>query len=192
MTPIYILLDPHRPELLPALDIAKLAGRVQYPAGVDPQVRTVVEKLIAPGETPIFLTYDPADVPADAQVVSGWDSVTAAVAAMRTALTIGEWEQTQTHQSLIPYLKEEVTEVIEAIEKGETDEQLRLELGDLLLQVLFHAEIAAQRQAFNFYDVAEGFVQKLHKRAPYLFDGTREVVTIDTQERLWQLGKQQA
>lgn len=85
-----------------------------------------------------------------------------------------EWDAAQTHESLRPYLIEEAHEVDDAIRSGD-DRQLREELGDLLLQVLFHSVLAEERGAFTFQDVADGFVGKMKARHPHLYgDGTRE------------------
>jgi XTP/dITP diphosphohydrolase len=78
------------------------------------------------------------------------------------------WKAGQTHESLVRYLVEETYEVIEAIEGG-TPEELREELGDLLLQVYFHAAIAAESGAFDIEDVAAGLVAKLYRRNPHVF-----------------------
>lgn len=108
---------------------------------------------------------------------------------MRRALTVGEWEREQTHETLLPYLREETTELAEAITTQADDAELMAELGDVLLQVLFHAEIAARRGAFDFGDVAGSFIGKMRRRSPYLFDGTTSVVPQSEQKRLWELGK---
>ena len=108
---------------------------------------------------------------------------------MRRALTVGEWEREQTHKTLLPYLREETTELAEAITTQANDAELMAELGDVLLQVLFHAEIAARRGAFDFDDVAGSFIGKMRRRSPYLFDGTTSVVPQSEQKRLWELGK---
>lgn len=108
---------------------------------------------------------------------------------MRRALTVGEWEREQTHETLLPYLREETTELAEAIITRADDAELMAELGDVLLQVLFHAEIAARRGAFDFDDVAGSFIGKMRRRSPYLFDGTTSVVPQSEQKRLWELGK---
>ena len=81
-----------------------------------------------------------------------------------------EWDAAQTHESLRPYLIEEAYEVDDAIRAG-NDTQLREELGDLLLQVLFHSVVAEERRAFDFGDVAEGFLRKMKSRHPHLYDG---------------------
>jgi XTP/dITP diphosphohydrolase len=79
------------------------------------------------------------------------------------------WDAQQTHRSLVQYLVEEAAETIEAIEVGDQD-HLREELGDLLLQVIFHAEIASeQAQGFTVEDVAHGIADKLVSRHPYVF-----------------------
>ena len=108
---------------------------------------------------------------------------------MRRALTVGEWEREQTHETLLPYLREETTELAEAITTQANDAELMAELGDVRLQVLFHAEIAARRGAFDFGDVVGSFIGKMRRRSPYLFDGTTSVVPQSEQKRLWELGK---
>jgi MazG family protein len=81
-----------------------------------------------------------------------------------------EWDAAQTHESLRPYLLEEAYEVDDAIRSGD-DALLREELGDLLLQVLFHSVVAEERGAFDFGDVAEGFLRKMKSRHPHLYEG---------------------
>ena len=84
------------------------------------------------------------------------------------------WDAQQTHRSLVQYLVEEAAETVEAIEVGDQD-HLREELGDLLLQVIFHAEIASEQdQGFTVEDVAQGIADKLISRHPYVF-ATEEV-----------------
>ena len=79
------------------------------------------------------------------------------------------WDAQQTHESLAQYLIEETAETIEAVETGDQD-HLREELGDLLLQVVFHAEIAAERDGgFTIEDIAAGTADKLIARHPYVF-----------------------
>ena len=82
------------------------------------------------------------------------------------------WDAQQTHRSLVQYLIEETAETVEAIETGDHD-HLREELGDLLLQVIFHAEIAtAEEPGFDVEDVARGIADKLIARHPYVFAAT--------------------
>jgi tetrapyrrole methylase family protein / MazG family protein len=78
------------------------------------------------------------------------------------------WDREQTHQSLARHLLEEAHETIEAIDTGDP-ERLREELGDLLLQVVFHAEMGRQEGTFDVDDVAEGIVSKLVRRHPHVF-----------------------
>jgi XTP/dITP diphosphohydrolase len=78
------------------------------------------------------------------------------------------WDARQTHESLVEYLVEEAYETVEAIETGD-DGGLREELGDLLLQVVFHARIAAERGEWGIDDVASGIIDKLVFRHPHVF-----------------------
>ncbi len=78
------------------------------------------------------------------------------------------WDAEQTHATLRPYLIEEAYEVLEAIDDGD-DRELRDELGDLLLQVVFHGELAAERGAFSIRDVTEAICAKLIRRHPHVF-----------------------
>tara|TARA_B100001027_G_C16036853_1_gene228078 strand:+ start:168 stop:554 length:387 start_codon:yes stop_codon:yes gene_type:complete len=79
------------------------------------------------------------------------------------------WDLEQDHASLIPYLEEESQELIEAIESKDTD-NVKDELGDVLLQVIFHSQIAQENKEFDFFDVVENLKQKLIRRHPYVFD----------------------
>lgn len=78
------------------------------------------------------------------------------------------WDAEQTHQSLRPYLLEEAYEVLDALDSG-SDEEFRDELGDLLLQVVFHAELANEREAFDISDIITGLHDKLVRRHPHVF-----------------------
>ena len=79
------------------------------------------------------------------------------------------WKAGQTHTSLARYLLEETYETLEAIDAGD-DGHLREELGDLLLQILFHAVIAEEQGRFDIDDVAADLVVKLRRRNPHVFD----------------------
>lgn len=78
------------------------------------------------------------------------------------------WKREQTHRSLARYLQEEASEALEAIDAGDPD-HLREELGDLLLQVYFHAVIAEEAGDFTLDDVARGISDKMHRRNPHVF-----------------------
>ncbi|MFK5950291.1 MAG: nucleoside triphosphate pyrophosphohydrolase [Methylococcales bacterium] len=80
------------------------------------------------------------------------------------------WDLKQDFNSLIPYTIEEAYEVADAIERNDLDD-LRLELGDLLLQVVFHSQIAEEQGLFNFEQVAEAINEKLISRHPHVFEG---------------------
>jgi len=100
------------------------------------------------------------------------------------------WTREQTHESLAPYLAEESEETLEAIEAGDTD-HLREELGDLLLQVVFHAVIAGEDEpGWDVDDVAAGITEKLIRRNPHVFpaaDGTvSDAFTIDEIAAQWE------
>jgi len=93
------------------------------------------------------------------------------VAVMDTLRTACPWDAGQTHDSLAPHLLEESYEALEALESGDAD-ALREELGDVLLQVVFHARVAAERSDGTGYtvdDVADGIVTKLVRRHPHVF-----------------------
>ncbi len=80
------------------------------------------------------------------------------------------WDRAQTHETLIPFLKEESAEVIDAIILQDS-ENLKEELGDLLLQVLLHAQIASEASQFSFEDVMQTLTAKLIRRHPHVFAG---------------------
>jgi len=105
---------------------------------------------------------------ADAQAQTGYPQVVRLIGVMHALRTGCPWDAEQTHLSLVHYLVEETCEVIDAIEAG-GDADLVEELGDLLLQVLFHAEIASQTGRFGIEDVAAGIADKLVARHPYVF-----------------------
>lgn len=103
----------------------------------------------------------PVDGPSCEQVTR----LAAVMAALRTGCP---WDAEQTHRSLATYLVEETGEVLDAIESGD-DADLREELGDLLLQVVFHCEIASREGRFTLDDVAHDIADKLVRRHPYVF-----------------------
>lgn len=101
------------------------------------------------------------------------------------------WKGQQTHDSLAPYLREEAGEVLEAI--GERDpEHLCEELGDLLLQIYFHAAIAEENGEFTMDDVIAGLQAKMVRRNPHVFDPAVAAggpYTIEQIEEQWQAAK---
>jgi tetrapyrrole methylase family protein / MazG family protein len=98
------------------------------------------------------------------------------------------WDKRQTHQSLKPYLVEEAHEVLDAIDSKDT-EALREELGDLLLQVVFHSQLAKEKGRFNLQDVAKTIGDKLVRRHPHVFGkSSRKISDIN---RKWEELKRQ-
>ena len=96
------------------------------------------------------------------------------LALMRDLRARCEWDRAQTHSSLRPYLIEEAHEVDDALRLGDAN-LLREELGDLLLQVLFHSVIGEERGEFTFADVCAGLIAKMHARHPHLYgDGVKQ------------------
>jgi MazG family protein len=90
------------------------------------------------------------------------------LALMRDLRARCEWDAAQTSESLRPYLIEEAHELDDAL-RLKDDMLIREELGDLLLQVLFHSVMAEERGAFSFADVAEGLIRKMRARHPHLY-----------------------
>ena len=100
------------------------------------------------------------------------------------------WKSEQTHRSLARYLLEETHETLEAIDSGDP-EHLREELGDLLLQVYFHAEIASEAGEFTIDDVAAGLIEKMVRRNAHVFgDSSIELTSSQVNDR-WQQAKAQ-
>ncbi len=95
----------------------------------------------------------------------------AIIKALRTPGTGCPWDLEQNHQTLRPYLIEEAYEVLDAIDAG-NDAALGEELGDLLLQVLLHAQVADDRGAFCITEVIRGIAEKMVRRHPHVFGGT--------------------
>src|SRR5467141_4635524 len=94
------------------------------------------------------------------------------------------WDREQTHESLRPYLLEETYELLEAIDSGD-DAKMMEELGDLLLQVAMHAEIAGEEGRFDAKQVSEAVAAKMVKRHPHVF-GDVSVANADEVLRNWE------
>ena len=94
------------------------------------------------------------------------------------------WDREQTHESLRPYLLEETYELLEAIDSGD-DAKIMEELGDVLLQVAMHAEIAAQQGRFNATEVSEAVAAKMVVRHPHVF-GSTSAADADEVLRNWE------
>ena len=96
------------------------------------------------------------------------------------------WDQKQTHKTLRPMLLEEVYELLEAIDQKD-DEALQEELGDVLLHIIFHSQLAQERRAFNFQKVAKQLAEKLVSRHPHVFGKERLATTQQVLKRWHQL-----
>jgi nucleoside triphosphate diphosphatase len=105
------------------------------------------------------------------------------MAALRTPGTGCPWDLEQNFGTIAPYTIEEAYEVADAITRGDLDD-LREELGDLLLQVVFHARMAQEQGAFDFSDVVLAINEKLVRRHPHVFGDTRDL-TPDQVKGLW-------
>ncbi len=99
------------------------------------------------------------------------------------------WDAEQTHESLRRNMLEEAYEAVEAIDEGDTD-HLKEELGDVLTQVIFHADIEREAGRFRLDDVADGVCRKLIFRHPHVF-GSREAETARDVLELWDDVKRQ-
>ena len=97
------------------------------------------------------------------------------------------WDKEQTHSSIIPNLKEETEELIEAIQSGDK-KHFKEELGDVLLQVVFHAQIASENGDFDINDVINGISSKLTRRHPHVF-GNKKAKTAKEALKIWKAEK---
>ena len=163
-----VLAPPGHP-VLPALDEAGIAYRVVEGPGTGLSVSDeVVVWLPMPGADP--------ELPDGARLMHGSADLPGAhlidlVATMDRLRVECPWDARQTHASLAPHLLEEPYEALEALESGD-EQALCEELGDVALQVVFHARIAAEREdgtGFTIDDVADGIVAKLIRRHPHVF-----------------------
>jgi XTP/dITP diphosphohydrolase len=199
---IVILFDPRRPSLVPIEAIEHLGGEVEYteemPVAV-PWSLPGARPVHTGKDAPVLLSSDP-DHPAvverlaaGARLIAAPESsrgerLVDAVAMMDKLRTAGPWEGEQTHDSLCRYLLEETYELLDAVRGGNAD-QLRDELGDLLLQVLFHARIAeeAAQLPFTIDDVAAALMRKLGNRVPEVLAG--KTISLEDQLAQWEARK---
>ena len=97
------------------------------------------------------------------------------------------WDREQSFATIAPYTIEEAYEVADAINRGDLND-LREELGDLLLQVVFHSQMAAEQQAFTFDDVAQGITDKMISRHPHVF-GEANAADAESVKTIWEQRK---
>ena len=197
-----ILVDPRRPAVVPIDAVELLGGDVQYteemPIRVQWSLPAARSALMGP-PAPVLLSSDPEHPEVKARLAAGEKVIAApsgragerlvdAVEIMDRLRTSGPWESEQTHDSLRRYLLEETYELFDAVHGGNALE-LRDELGDVLLQVLFHARIAEEApfNAFGVDDVADALIRKLGNRVPAVLAG--ESITLEDQLAQWEQRK---
>ena len=205
-----VLLDPALPTLLPVAALGRLTGPVYYTEELPvrlawhlPDGRPTLGAELPDGAT--LLTTDEKHPAAAALRAAGADVIAAprpaGLAVLDTVELIdrlrreGPWESEQTHASLLRYLVEETYEVADAVAALDAPEggaaaadELRSELGDLLLQVVFHARIAEEgAHPFGIDDVARTLAAKVRRRTPHLADGAE--VDVATQAENWERQK---
>src|ERR1700726_5045060 len=106
------------------------------------------------------------------------------MAKLRTPVTGCPWDLEQNFSTIAHYTIEEAYEVADAIARGDLDD-LRDELGDLLLQVVFHARMAEEENAFSFGDVVEAITHKMIRRHPHVFADKDGKITPDHVKEAW-------
>lgn len=196
---IVVLFDPRRPSLVPIEAIEHLGGEVQYteemPVAV-PWSLSAARPVHSGEDAPVLLSSDPDHPAVVARLAAGARLISApetprgerlvdAVAMMDKLRTAGPWESEQTHDSLRRFLLEETYELLDAVGSGNA-EALREELGDVLLQVLFHARIAEDASQFPFTidDVATTLMRKLGNRVPGVLAG--QSISLEEQLAQWE------
>ena len=196
---IVVLCDPRRPSLVPVEAIEHLGGEVQYteemPVAV-PWSLPAARPVHSGDDAPVLLSSDPDHPAVTARLSAGARLISApetprgerlvdVVAMMDKLRTAGPWESEQTHDSLRRFLLEETYELLDAVRSGSAD-QLREELGDVLLQVLFHARIAedAPQLPFTIDDVAVTLMRKLGNRVPGVLAG--QTISLEEQLAQWE------
>ncbi|MGB3520881.1 MAG: nucleoside triphosphate pyrophosphohydrolase [Mycobacterium sp.] len=194
-----VLVDPRRPSLVPVEALALLAGEIVYTEElpiVVPWSLPAARSVLSGVEAPVLLSSDRNHPDVVARLAAGETLIAApdappgerlidAVAIMDRLRTTGPWESEQTHDSLRRFLLEETYELFDAVRSGDADE-LCAELGDVLLQVLFHARIAedALERPFSIDDVADSLLRKLVNRAPAVLAG--EEISLADQVAQWE------
>ncbi|MFF1549606.1 MazG family protein [Rhodococcus erythropolis] len=189
-SPVVVLLDPLRPHVFPIEALPFLSGAIDIDPDVPDSVRGALPATTPGASVTLMMDTDEPKIEAisaagvkviRAEPIHG-DRLVEAASIMDRLWNRGGWESTQTHESLSVYLVEETYEVLDAI-RSDDESDLREELGDLLLQVLFHSRIAQSHGAFELDDVAGALIAKLVHRSPHLVSSG--VVDIAEQERAW-------
>ena len=134
-------------------------------------------------DAPIQVSPQPPARPGEGDQASSGDlaalaELVAVVAQLRDPERGCPWDLQQTHSSLVPYLLEEAHELADAIRHGD-DRQLAEELGDLLLQVVLHAQLAREQGRFDLAQIAQGISAKLIRRHPHVFGADDDPARLD-------------
>ena len=191
MTPLRVTVDPRLGAVLPAAAVRAVAAAPavlldpSVPEALAALLRRDLDAVPDPGGTPVpgsvllVAAPDPA-APDGAELLS-------AVAVMDRLRSPGgcPWDAEQTHSSLLRYLVEETYELYDALVAGDAD-AVREELGDVLLQVLFHARLAAETDGYGIDEVAADLATKLVGRHPHVFGDAEVVVSAADQDRRWE------
>lgn len=196
-----ILLDPALPDMIPVGALSSIGGHLYVTEDVNPSLLWYLPSYEFAGADKVMprgamLLSSDREHPLVREHIARGEMVVAggglkgtrlleAVALMDRLRATGPWERKQTHDSLRRYLLEEVYELLDAFDTGD-DNEIRSELGDLLLQVLFHARIAEDSGTapFDIDDVAAGFIKKVSYRTPGVLAG--EHVDLERQIREWE------
>ncbi len=118
-------------------------------------------------------------------VTPGMDRLLEVMRRLRDPETGCPWDIEQTFETIAPYTIEEAYEVADAIERQDYDE-LKGELGDLLLQTVYHTAISSEARLYDFHDVAEGIAQKMINRHPHVFGDESRDKSAEQQTRDWE------
>ena len=111
------------------------------------------------------------------------------MAALRAPDSGCPWDRQQTMESIIPYTLEEIYELVDAVERNNT-EDIKDELGDLLFHIIFYSRMASESGSFDFADVVSGVCEKLKRRHPHVFAGQR-ADTVETVKNNWEKMKRE-
>lgn len=187
----------HLPELGTHVGIGVLGNPLSDFPGLPPLLRALdarrIQTAIVPGMPRATLAESIAMplVPLPPQSAHySFDDLVEIMARLRMGCP---WDREQTHRSLVPYLIEETFEVVEAIEHASDEhaaETLCDELGDLMLQIVFHSQLAAETGAFTIADVIDGLSNKMVRRHPHVF-ADAIIEDVDAQWRSWERLKAQ-
>ncbi|OLT49237.1 nucleoside triphosphate pyrophosphohydrolase [Saccharomonospora sp. CUA-673] len=204
-----VLCSPALPDSLPAaaLGVVRAAENVYAAPGLPDSLRVALDAKPAPHpdeltrQSGVVLVASGAHEPgAAALIAAGATVIEASVPPLSRAVEVMDrlrspggcpWDGAQTHESLRRYLIEETYELLEALEQQDRP-AMREELGDVLLQVLFHARVAAEHDGdpFDVDDVARNLVDKMVGRHPHLFAGAEQVDSPEHQALRWEDLKQ--